>query len=165
MKIGIFSDIHDSLSNLSAVLARLQDCDELICCGDLCSPFVARKIGEATAVPVHIVFGNNDGDRYRIREVSRSFQHLQFYGEYVELERDGCLISVNHFDNIGRAIAKAPGYDLVCFGHNHTAELTRKASNDGWVLNPGEVLGALSGTVSFAVYDTVGRQPEIIRLD
>lgn len=165
MNIGIFSDIHDHIPNLVAALERLSDCEHLICCGDLCSPFIARKIGELTTRPVHIVFGNNDGDRFRIREITRSFDHLKIYGEYVELTLDNRLISINHFDSIGRAIAKAPGYDLVCFGHNHSAEISTKPTNDGIIVNPGEILGSLSGIASFAIYNTTKNEAQIITLN
>lgn len=145
-------------------MSILGNCSEVICCGDLCSPFIVKQLGEGLQVETHIVFGNNDADRYRMMVVGGTFSHLKFHGEYVELERDGRLISVNHFDNIGRAIARAPGYDLVCFGHNHKAELSEKPSGDGWVLNPGEVYGQLSGKATVATYDTLSGQAELISL-
>ena len=46
MKIGILSDIHDNIWNLRAALEGLGEADALICCGDLCSPFVVGLLGE-----------------------------------------------------------------------------------------------------------------------
>ena len=44
MQIAILSDIHDNLPALRRALEKCQGADALICCGDLCSPFVAREL-------------------------------------------------------------------------------------------------------------------------
>ena len=64
MKIAVISDIHDNIWNLQKALAmpELQATEAMLCCGDLCSPFVIHLLGRAYSGPVHIVFGNNDGD-------------------------------------------------------------------------------------------------------
>lgn len=164
MKIGIFSDIHDNLESLTKASQALEGCDEYICCGDLCSPFVVKAIGEQFKATVHVVFGNNDADRYRMMVVGGGFPHLKFYGEYVELNLSNRIIALNHFDNIGRTIAKAPGYDLVCFGHNHRKELSQEPSTGRIILNPGEVYGKLSGEASVAIYDTEKHHAQHITL-
>lgn len=56
----------------------------LICCGDLCSPFMAKELGQGFAKPTHVVF-NNDGDRFRIAPNAATFPHLQFHREHAEL--------------------------------------------------------------------------------
>lgn len=35
MKIGIISDIHGNIFGLKAIVAELEDCDRIICCGDI----------------------------------------------------------------------------------------------------------------------------------
>ena len=65
MRIAILSDIHDNLWNLAAAISSVQAADALICCGDLCSPFVIDELAKFPK-EVHIVFGNNDADLYRI---------------------------------------------------------------------------------------------------
>ena len=53
MRIAILSDIHDNLWNLAAAISSVQAADALICCGDLCSPFVIdelAKIGFDSAI-------------------------------------------------------------------------------------------------------------------
>ena len=68
MKIAIISDIHDNVWNLRAAmhwLASLQGdeaAQELICCGDLCSPFVLSLLANGFSGPIHAVAGNNEGD-------------------------------------------------------------------------------------------------------
>ena len=152
MRLAIISDIHDNLGNLRSVLAAAAGTDALICCGDLCSPFVAKAMGEGYAGPIHVVFGNNDGDLFRITQISAAFSQVTLHGEQAELEIDGRRIAVNHFDSIARPLADGDRYDLVCFGHNHRFEISN--AGETLLLNPGEIFGGLSGSATWAVYDT-----------
>ena len=130
MHIGILSDIHDHLGNLAAAIGFLNglSADALICCGDLCSPFVVDELKKFHG-PVHIVFGNNDADLFRITR--KCDDRVQAHGELLEIELGGRKIAVNHFDNIARPIAHSGLFDLVCFGHNHRISLARVGSNAG----------------------------------
>lgn len=162
MKVAILSDIHDNLPALRQALPRCQEAEVLICCGDFCSPFVSKALGAGFAKPIHAVFGNNDGDRFRLVSVAKGYSHLQFHGEYVELTLDGKTFSINHFDNIGRAIAKGGNYDVVCFGHNHQFEITPLGSS--LIINPGEIYGGLTGHSTFVMYDTINAKAKRIEL-
>ncbi|MDH3215245.1 MAG: metallophosphoesterase [Candidatus Krumholzibacteria bacterium] len=152
MRIAIMSDIHDNIPKLGTALSRLQDVDVLICCGDLCSPFIIKAMAQGFGGPIHIVFGNNDGDRYRISEGAKKYANICIHGEFAELELDGKKLAVNHFDNLGWAMAGSQRYDVVCFGHNHQFEVAERGKT--LVINPGEIYGLLSGSSTFAVYDT-----------
>ena len=69
MKIAVLSDVHDHVWNLQAALASLDDTEALLYCGDLCSPFVVGLLAEGFQNrPIEIVFGNNDGDLFRIAQ-------------------------------------------------------------------------------------------------
>ncbi|MDB6108744.1 MAG: phosphodiesterase, family [Pedosphaera sp.] len=162
MKIAIISDVHDNLPMLRMALQRCQEAEGLICCGDLCSPFVVKELGHGFARAVHVVFGNNDGDTFRIASAAAKFPQVQVHGEYVELDLGGRKFSVNHFDNIGRAIAKGEKHDVVCFGHNHQFEIT--AVGRTLIINPGEIYGGLTGHSTFAIYDTDTGKAERIEL-
>ncbi len=162
MKISIISDIHDNIEKLSLALPLCAKADLTLCCGDLCSPFVIRKLGTGLTHPVHIVFGNNDGDRFRLASNAGKFPHLQLHGEYAELSLDERLIAINHYDNIARGLAKGSGFDVVCFGHNHTYEVTTIGKT--LLINPGEIYGGLSGHSTFAIYDTKTNEVQRIEL-
>ena len=151
MRIAILSDIHDNIPNLRAALGRLEGVEELICCGDLCSPFIVDELGKGFEGPVHVVFGNNDGDRFRITQKAGGYGHINLYGELAELTLGGKRFAVQHFDNIGRAIAASGAYDVVCYGHNHRYEIVEGATLQ---INPGEVFGGLTGAATFVIYDT-----------
>lgn len=141
MRLGIISDIHDNLWNLGSALAYLnRNAEVLLCCGDLCSPFVMDELRKFSG-PVHVIFGNNDADLFRITRKSDS--RLQVHGEFIELELDGKKIAANHFDYIARPIARSGEYDLVCFGHNHRISLERFGRTVA--INPGPVMGAAFG--------------------
>ncbi|MFQ5741287.1 MAG: metallophosphoesterase family protein [Acidobacteriota bacterium] len=155
MQVGIISDIHDNIWKLELALRSLQAVDVLVCCGDLCSPFIVDQLARGfSRGPIHVVFGNNDGDRFRISLRAAHYKHFHLHGEFVELSLDGCRFAINHFDNIGRALAKSDAYDVVCYGHNHQFELEREGQT--LKINPGEIMGGLSsGQLStFVVYDT-----------
>jgi len=162
MKIAILSDIHDHLENLRSALRQCGDCDVMICCGDLNSPFVAKELGNGFPGPIHVVFGNNDGDRFRIAMNGAKFSQITFHGEYAELDFDRKTFAVQHFDNIGRGLAKGDAFDVVCFGHNHQFEISRHGET--LVINPGEIFGQLSGTATFVKYDTVSGEAERVEL-
>jgi putative phosphoesterase len=69
---------------------------------------------------------------------------------------------VQHFDNIGHALAQSETYDVVCFGHSHEDELTRHG--DTLVVNPGEIFGGLTGQSTFVIYDCESAEAELVEL-
>jgi putative phosphoesterase len=159
MRIAIVSDIHDNLWNLSVALDTIKcAADVLLCCGDLCSPFVIDELAKFER-DVHIVFGNNDADLYRITTKAVKTPNMRVYGELFTATFEGKRFAMNHFDYLARPIAKSGDYDVVCFGHNHEFEITHHGSC--LLLNPGTLMGAaFSGgrwedvTPTFVVYDT-----------
>jgi putative phosphoesterase len=140
MRIAILSDIHDNVWKLAAALAAVRDADALICCGDLCSPFVIHQLGRGFAAPIHIVFGNNDGDLYRITANARHYEHIRLHGELFRGELDGQRFAVNHYDTIARPLAASGEFDVVCYGHNHVFDITRTGQT--LAINPGAIMGA-----------------------
>ena len=169
MRVGILSDIHDNLWNLAAAIRALSDADALICCGDLCSPFVIDELAKF-GKDIHVVFGNNDADLYRITLKAAKKPNLHLHGELFEASLDGQRFGVNHFDYIARPMAKSGAYDVVCFGHNHELEIAREAAC--LLLNPGPIMGAKfsSGAwedvpPSFLLYDTRTRRVSTFQID
>src|SRR5215217_797635 len=167
MRLGILSDIHDHLHNLDAAISYLsRETQLLICCGDLCSPFVMDELKKYSG-PAHIVFGNNDADLFRITRKSDS--RVQVYGEFLELNLDNFRVAVNHFDNIAAPIAKSGQYDLVCFGHNHRYSLTRYGKTIA--LNPGTLMGSAFGPdgwervpATFVIFDTLSSEASLCKV-
>jgi hypothetical protein len=137
VRIVVLSDIHDNVWKLAAALGRLAGADAMICCGDLCSPFVMDVLARFPR-QVHIVFGNNDADLFRITR--KSSERVRVHGEFFETVLDGKKIAVNHFDYLARPIAQSGLYDLVCYGHNHEFSVVRIGRT--LAINPGPIMGA-----------------------
>jgi len=153
MKLGIISDIHDHIANLRAALQALQPAECLICCGDLCSPFIIKELGEGFPDrDIHIVFGNNDADLFRITAKAAEYPQIHLHGEFCDLTLGNKRFAVNHFDNIGRALAHSAQYDVVCFGHNHQFQVSREGGT--LIINPGEIMGELTGSATCVMYDS-----------
>jgi uncharacterized protein len=158
MKVAILSDIHDNVWTLATLLDGLE-AEELIFCGDFCAPFTLRQIAEAFAGPVHVVFGNNDGDQLLLARVASQFGHVTLHGHFAELELGGRQVAVTHYPEIGKALARGDTYDLVCHGHSHERVIKRHGRT--LRVNPGEVMGRL-GASTYAIYDTETGEAEIV---
>ncbi len=163
MRLAILSDIHDNLWNLAPAIEHCAKAAEtLICCGDLCSPFVMDQLAGFPG-PVHIVFGNNDADLFRITR--KATARVQVYGELFETELDGCKLAVNHFDYIARPMAASGLYDVVCYGHNHEFRVSRAGRT--LAINPGPIMGAkfpggkwVDAAATFVLLDTRAKKVE-----
>ncbi len=157
MNIGILSDIHDHVWNLDTVLPTLAACDVVICCGDLCSPFIIGLLGEGLAgKPVQIVFGNNDGDLFRITQNAARWPNITLAGEQFTGEIGGRKIHVNHYPSIAETVDER-AYDLICYGHDHRFRVYQRGQ--ALVVNPGAIMGYDSAAkrdipATFVVYDT-----------
>lgn len=155
MQIAVVSDIHDHIALLRGALDRVRGSDVLICCGDLCSGFIVRELGRGFAGPIHIVFGNNDGDRFRMGQIAVDFPQISFHGDMADLVIGGLRIAVVHYPEIAEPIGLSGRYDLVCYGHNHQYEVRQESKTT--LLNPGEVMGELTGNATCATFETASR--------
>lgn len=152
MKIAILSDTHDHIWKVDQAMQQMREAEVILHCGDLCSPFVIRHLAAGSGGrPIHIVWGNNDGDPRLISQVAASFPFITLHGQFAELTLDGVRVAVNHYPEIARPLAASGHYDLVCYGHDHTAHHSRVGRCI--LLNPGEILG-MKGRRTFAWYDT-----------
>jgi putative phosphoesterase len=166
MLIGIISDIHDHLPNLRTALERLraEGAETLICCGDLCSPFVITELAQGFPNgTTHVVFGNNDGDRFRCNIFAHRQKgaggavRVEVHGESIALDLAGKRIFVHHFNDVGALIAAGGQFDAVCYGHNHEWK-ARRHPGGTLEINPGAIMGwhPRNGDIpaTYAVYDT-----------
>lgn len=163
MLIGVFSDVHDQLDNLNRALDifNKQGIHTLIFCGDFCSPIPSRIMG-AYDGQVHCVFGNGDGDRFKITQfASAEFPNLILHGEHAELELEGLKFAITHYPFYGQALARTGDYTAVFSGHTHESFI-KKFGETLW-LDPGEVLG-FKGSPTCAIYDSKENKAKIIRL-
>lgn len=153
MTIAVISDIHDNIWNLETALRMLatREPKHLFVLGDLCAPFTLKQIAEALPVPTEVVFGNNDGDPHLISTVAASYPHVTIHGQIAELDIAGKRVALNHYPEIGRALALSGQYDAVFSGHDHRMYVEHHGSCL-WA-NPGEIMGRF-GEPSFGIWET-----------
>jgi putative phosphoesterase len=155
MKLAVCADIHDNIWVLERALAAMQEAEAVLFCGDFCAPFTLVQLAEGFAGSIHVVWGNNDGDRWLLTRQASRFAHVQLHGELADLEAGGWRIAVNHYPEIAQGLARSGQYDLVCYGHNHLAYDERVGRT--LLLNPGELMGRL-GQSTFVLLDTQSGQ-------
>lgn len=154
MKIAILSDSHDNVPNLQKAIEQINalGAETLLFCGDFCSPFMVAEIA-AFKGDAHVVFGNNDGDRFRIAVKAQKVPNVTLHGEYAALVLDGKRIGMTHYPFYATAMAKSGDFDLVAFGHDHDARIMM--FGEAMAVNPGAVLFSKNGNPpGFAIYDT-----------
>ena len=151
MKLAMCSDIHDNIWILERALEQMQDADALLFCGDFCAPFTLVQLAEGFCGPIHVVWGNNDGDKWLLTRQASCFAHVQLYGELAELELDGLSVALTHYPEIAEGLVHSGKYHLVCYGHNHRADDRQVGA--ARLINPGELMGRF-GVSTFALFDT-----------
>jgi len=153
MRIAVFSDIHDNIWNLEKALEQLQSHDAGLMCflGDFCAPFTLKQLAEGFSGPIHVVFGNNDGDQFLLARIASGFEHVTLHGQFAEVSVDHRVIALNHYPDIAKPVAQSGDYDAVFSGHDHQ-KYVHRFDNTLWA-NPGEIMGRF-GDPSFGIYDT-----------
>ena len=153
MKIAVCSDIHDNIWALGRALPLMRGAGALICCGDLCAPFTLVQLAEGFSGPIHVVWGNNDGDKWLLTKQASRFPQVVLHGELAELTLEGLHIAVTHYPQIAHGLARSGKYGLVCYGHDHLAH--DETLGGCRLLNPGELMGRL-GPSRLVLFDTDG---------
>jgi putative phosphoesterase len=163
MKIAVISDSHDNIWKLEKAMPFLSQADIVLHCGDLISPFMIKRLVEGLGtIPIHIVWGNNDGDKALLSKLARESGSITIHGETASLELGGKKIAINHYPEIARREAESGTYDLVCYGHDHTAYYEK--IGETLLLNPGELMG-MNGRSTFVIYDTQTGEVKWVELE
>jgi len=151
--IAIFSDSHDNIWNLEKALSQIDEMgvDALLHCGDMNAPFIVKIMADRFSGPIHIIFGNNEGDGRLIQTLAAKYDHVTHHGDYAELELFGRQIAMIHYPEPALRIAQSGQFDLVCYGHDHTQR--KEAVGRGWLVNPGELMGFMHDP-TWGLYDT-----------
>ncbi len=163
MILAVMSDTHDHIWNARKALEFVKErgAEAIIHCGDFIAPFMLKELDQAE-VPVHGVFGNNDGDQYLLTKMSLTeFPNITLYGLMGELKFSDFRVAFTHYRAVADGLAASGQFDLVCFGHSHEAFLGKTGKTD--ILNPGEVMGK-DGSPGFYMVDTSARRYEQISL-
>lgn len=153
MQIAVMSDSHDHIWNLQKALniIKRQKIGMIIHCGDFVAPFMLHELNRA-GVPVHGVFGNNDGDQHMLTRISLAADsNITLYGLCGQVEISGFKVAFTHQKPTAEGLIAVGDFDLVCFGHSHEYEAHKTGA--GRLLNPGEIMGK-DGHPGFCMVDT-----------
>ncbi|WP_457558000.1 metallophosphoesterase [Candidatus Harpocratesius sp.] len=155
MKIGILSDTHDYLPNISKavdVFLNEKVC-KIIHCGDYIAPFVIRAMTKLIEhkIPVYGVFGNNDGERIGLKKITGKI--IEFKGEFFEFTENYYKFAVYHGtdERILQNLIHSQFYDVLLTGHTHQIKIEKVGKT--LLINPGETCGYLTGKATCAVLD------------
>jgi len=163
MIITVMSDSHDNIWNLRKALEIIkgENAELIIHCGDFVAPFMFKEL-ETAKVPVHGVFGNNDGDQYLLTQLSLTeLKNITLHGPIGQFDLNEFIIKFTHYQEIADGLAALGDCKLVCYGHSHT--YMKKQINDTILLNPGEIMG-MEGSPGFCFVDTRNWEVERVEL-
>ncbi len=140
MKIAIISDTHDHIDKTDLAIGQINqsDPDILIHCGDLVSPFMLDSLSIFRG-PVHIVFGNNEGDKFTISSFANKYPSLTLHGEMGTIETDSGDIAFTHKPVFATGLASEKRYHAVFCGHSHRHKSEK--INGTRLINPGDIMG------------------------
>jgi putative phosphoesterase len=163
VKVGIFSDSHDHLTNLRKAVEAFNDLGVAYAlhAGDFVAPFVANEL-QKLRCPLLGVFGNNDGERLGLQARFKTFgAEVKVQPAFVEL--NGKRFVIVHEGDLVDALALSGKFEVVVYGHTHAVDL-RQLDNGCLIVNPGEICGWLTGKVTAAVLDTETMQVNLLEL-
>jgi putative phosphoesterase len=144
--LGILSDSHDHIPNLTAAIKLLQDrgAQFFIHCGDFCRP---EMLDHFVGLPAALVAGNCD-DRTTLQRYAAAM-NLSFHPDICDLTLGGKRIAFLHGDDSIRMqqLITSQQYDYVLHGHTHIQDDRRFGRTR--VINPGALQRARFKTVAF----------------
>jgi len=155
--VGVLSDTHDRLPMIDAALAlfALRRVEAVIHAGDLVAPFAARRLLRY-AGPLHVTYGNNDGERAGLKQLLPQIQDGPLF-----VTLGGRTVLVHHFVDWCQP-ADLSQADIIVTGHTH--EVVNRFEPGNLFLNPGECCGWVTGRCTVAILDTDGPSAEVCEL-
>lgn len=159
MKIGVISDTHDRLPTVRRAVAMFKrlKVEAVFHAGDLVAPFAAKLITpEELGVPLHVVYGNNDGERKGLKAILPQIQDGP-----LTVKLGGRTIVMHHFIDWLKP-ADIAGADVVITGHTH--EVVNKVADGKLFLNPGECCGWVHERCTVALLDLKTLKADIVEV-
>ena len=180
MKIGIISDTHDDIENVSEAIQIFNQnkVKYVIHAGDYIFPGIIKEFSKLNAKLIG-VFGNNDGER---NGILKSFIDIngELKGEIGEIEIDNIKFGIYHGTDkeIKERIIFSKKYDVFICGHTHKREPNNSGkierddnNNNTLILNPGSahrksisLSGAFSEIGRIILFDTQSKTYEFVDL-
>ena len=162
LKVLVISDSHDNLTAVNGLLRKkhYSESNYVIHLGDIISPFTLIKFLN-TGKRIIGVFGNNDGDKNKLKELCGSLQDqpLRFSLGDFEITLFHGFSSPDMTRELIYSLAKDHAFEggrkMILYGHTHKAEIRKFGSV--LVINPGALSGYLADRQTYAfieIWDT-----------
>ncbi len=159
MRIGIVSDTHNNLKNVTKIVELFNNAgvDRVIHTGDITQAKTIEVLGNLDA-PMYGVYGNNDLERESL-EAAVARHGFQFCDPpFIDIWAEREIIVVHdplEFD--GHLHAR---HELALHGHTH---LYRHEELDGTTFfNPGECAGHMHGKNAIGVVDLISLHTQLL---
>jgi hypothetical protein len=146
VRIGVLADTHDNLPKIDKAVRffKRKRVDFVLHAGDFIAPFAVARLKNLSC-DFCGVFGNNDGERTGLTQVSAG----KIQPEPLRISLDNRRIVLVH--DINAINPSAEDAHLIIYAHTHTPEIRRWDSL--LLVNPGECAGWLSNRCSVAIID------------
>lgn len=160
MRIGIFADTHDHLTNIRLAVARFNEnnVDLVLFAGDLVSTIAVPPLRKLHA-PVVACHGDNEGNRVGLQAGFQLVGKISDPPVRLTLP-DGTRMVLVHMQ---RQLRNLMGFDVAVFGHSHKPRVERDEIGR-LLINPGETGGWSFGRPTIAFLETSSRRVEIVDL-
>ncbi len=159
MKIGVVSDTHNNLKNVTKIVDLFNEAgiERVVHTGDITQAKTLHLMAHLDARMVG-VFGNNDFER-RTLEAATLRHGFHFVEPPLELLWHDRRIVVVH-DPRDLAGIDANGFDIALHGHTHSLCIER--ANGQLIFNPGECAGHMVGRNAVGVLDLATLEIELL---
>lgn len=147
MKIGLISDTHDNLSMIKSAVAffKKNRVNIILHAGDFVAPFSVKEF-LSSGIDFKGVFGNNDGEKEHILSIGKG----RIFHPPLILNLNGFTVFITHNIDLIKGV-NFQSYNLVLYGHTHKSQI--KEHSNGWIVNPGEGCGILTGEATAGLLD------------
>ncbi len=163
MKIGVMSDTHDNLSNMTFVLNtyRERKIETIVHCGDLTS---LNMISHLEGFRVIYTIGNMDFATGAIKKRLEKMREDNFVGEVFTGKIGGVPVAVTHSHINGKVIGLVGEGRFKWLFHGHTHEKRDEVVRGVRIVNPGALGGLGREPRTFCVVDLVNEKVEFIKV-
>ena len=163
MKIGVLSDTHDNLSNLTYVLNTYRDrgIETLIHCGDLTS---LDMVSHFEGFRVIYLIGNMDVVTGAIKKRLEKMRDDNFAGMVFRGKLGGVDVAATHSHVDGKVmeLVREKRFDWIFHGHTHEKrdEMVRGTR----IVNPGALGGLGREPRTFCIVDLDAEEVEFLKV-